>query len=237
MPSSFTPVRAVDMSNEKDWPAHLGMLDWDSTSIVFTKRSLIEFLKYTGTTVDPNFSNIGKLPRYVTFGKLSGPPDDASTDGQQASTTDSSGVPDAADGFKPTRRVRTVPGGPHTDIFSHEDEDDALSTAPPKASEPQVTVTAISTVSVAPEDEEGSGIDFGPRFKPTRRVRTNPGGNSSMANLWDAAEPEEFKPTRRVRQDPGGHDNFWNTTGPEEFVPTRRVRQFPGGQDNINGIF
>ena len=57
------------------------MLDWDSTSIVFTKRSLIEFLKqvsltseplhvgltsngrYTGTTVDPNFTNIQKLPR------------------------------------------------------------------------------------------------------------------------------------------------------------------------------
>lgn len=25
---------------------HLGLLDWDSTKIVFTKRSLIEFLKY-----------------------------------------------------------------------------------------------------------------------------------------------------------------------------------------------
>ena len=59
-----------------------GMLDWDNTNIVFTKRSLIEFLKfvflsanasnsdddsdrYTGTTVDTNFSNISKLPRKV----------------------------------------------------------------------------------------------------------------------------------------------------------------------------
>lgn len=56
------------MSKERDWPANLGtssqldrplrmpliinlvystgMMDWDNTSIVFTKRSLIEFLKY-----------------------------------------------------------------------------------------------------------------------------------------------------------------------------------------------
>lgn len=35
--------------------------------------------------------------------------------------------------FKPSRRVRTVPGGPHSDIFSHHaDEGDALSSAPPK---------------------------------------------------------------------------------------------------------
>lgn len=59
----FTPSAAVDMSKEKDWPSALGahvscndlrnlfrlifsgMLDWDSTNIVFTKRTLIEFLK------------------------------------------------------------------------------------------------------------------------------------------------------------------------------------------------
>ena len=62
--------------------AYTGMLDWDSTGVLFTKRSLIEFLKlvlsygkfnhlnigsyrYTGVTVDPNFTNIGKLPRMI----------------------------------------------------------------------------------------------------------------------------------------------------------------------------
>ena len=35
------------------------------------------------------------------------------------------------DAFVPSRRVRTVPGGPHTDIFARDDEDDALSQAPP----------------------------------------------------------------------------------------------------------
>lgn len=30
------------------------MLDWDTTKIVFSKRTLLEFLKYTGCTVDTN---------------------------------------------------------------------------------------------------------------------------------------------------------------------------------------
>lgn len=38
-----------------------------------------------------------------------------------------------SDTFKPSRRVRTVPGGPHTDIFAPGDEGDALSLAPPKS--------------------------------------------------------------------------------------------------------
>ena len=95
----FTPTDVVDMSKEKDWASSLGklmscrtckathngrivsigMMDWDTTRIVFTKRTLIEFLRYamslihssrcstfairyTGTTVDTNFTNISKLP-------------------------------------------------------------------------------------------------------------------------------------------------------------------------------
>ena len=42
------------------------------------------------------------------------------------------------DSFKPSRRVRTVPGGPHTDIFAQEDDGDALSHAPPKPVDTQV---------------------------------------------------------------------------------------------------
>lgn len=51
---------------------------------------------------------------------------------------DSKNEAEVADEFKPTRRVRTVPGGPHTNIFGYEDQDDALNTAPPK--EPQAGV-------------------------------------------------------------------------------------------------
>jgi len=190
------------MSKEKDWPLLIGMLDWDATSIVFTKRSLIEFLKYTGTTVDPNFSNIGKLPRYASFGKLV----TVSSTAESPADENLSAVSDA---FKPSRRVRTVPGGPHTDIFAQGDEGDALSLAPPK---PETVVEATSSahnqISSQEEEEEQSGINFTSTVKPSRRVRTNPGGNSSMSNFWDSEQQEEFKPTRRVRQRPGGDDHI-----------------------------
>ncbi|GLB35287.1 hypothetical protein LshimejAT787_0208520 [Lyophyllum shimeji] len=210
MSSSFTRVDAVDMSKEKDWPAKLGMLDWDSTSIVFTKRSLIEFLKYTGTTVDTNLANIAKLPRYAKFGKIS---DDATEPEAQAPVDSTDAVAPASasatNDFKPSRRVRTAPGGSHTDIFADDDDGDALSMAPPKPGAQAASADpapAPRAAAVADADEH-TGIDFGSSYKPSRRVRTTPGGPSSIGSLWDE-KPEEFKPTRRVREGPGGQDNI-----------------------------
>ncbi|ESK88427.1 hypothetical protein Moror_14716 [Moniliophthora roreri MCA 2997] len=208
MSITFTPSNAVDMSKEKEWASSLGMLDWDSTRIVFTKRSLIEFLKTAGVTVDTNFSNVSKLPKYATFGKFSEdvvPQITASTSNLSVSESNS-------DVFKPTRRVREAPGGKHTDIFGDDfqDEGDALSTAPPRdGTEPLVSPPLPSKASdntVA--EEEHTGFDFSSRPKPSRRVRTNPGGTSTIGSLWgDEPAQEEFKPTRRVRQGPGGTDS------------------------------
>lgn len=44
----------------------------------------------------------------------------------------------AGDGFRPSRRVRTTPGGAHTNIFGHEDDDDALANAPPRQDSTEV---------------------------------------------------------------------------------------------------
>ncbi|KAK7043711.1 hypothetical protein VNI00_008323 [Paramarasmius palmivorus] len=185
------------------------MLDWDSTRIVFTKRSLIEFLKTTGVTVDTNFSNVSKLPKYATFGKLSEDAESQIT----ASVAGLSVSESTSETFKPTRRVREAPGGKHTDIFGgdFQNEGDALSQAPPRseaeipASPPLPTASEDKT---AEEEEEHSGFDFSSKPKPSRRVRANPGGDSTIGSLWgnDPAE-EDFKPTRRVRQGPGGVDS------------------------------
>ncbi|PPQ66844.1 hypothetical protein CVT26_009623 [Gymnopilus dilepis] len=207
MASTFTPSTSIDMSKERDWPANLGkssMLDWDDTSIVFTKRSLIEFLKYTGTTVDTNFNNIAKLPRYAKFGKLS----QASHQGQSSSAVESTNADAQStekDAFVPSRRVRTVPGGPHTDIFARDDEDDALSQAPPP---PAKTAEATPPENAPVSEQEPEGDEPSSDARPSRRMRENPGGKSSLANFWDAEEPTEFKPTRRVREGPGGHDSI-----------------------------
>ncbi|KIM48951.1 hypothetical protein M413DRAFT_438128 [Hebeloma cylindrosporum] len=202
MSSTFTPSAVVDISKERDWPADLGMLDWDNTSIVFTKRTLVEFLKYTGTTVDTNFNNIAKLPGYAKFGKLSATDSEDQANVELDSTT-------TTDEFVPSRRVRTAPGGPHTDIFAHDDEGDALSKAPPKVGVAEVTLPANdAAVGVSPPEEEEEGINFSSLPMPSRRVRENAGGHSNLSNFWDAEEPTQFKPTRRVRQGPGGHDSI-----------------------------
>ncbi|KAJ7632362.1 hypothetical protein FB45DRAFT_912243 [Roridomyces roridus] len=197
---SFTPTTPVNMSNEKDWPANLGMLDWDSTNIVFTKRSLMEFLKYTGTTVDTNFANIQKLPKYAKFGKISDGEGELPVAGTVAST---SVTPSPSTDFKPTRRVRELPGGPRTNIFADEDVPDALSMAPPKVDTPTPAPTPEKAPApVVAENEDNAQSTTG--IKPSRRVREAPGGNSSLNSFWGSDEPEEFKPTRRVRQAPGG---------------------------------
>lgn len=51
--------------------------------------------------------------------------------------------------FKPSRRVRTVPGGPHSDIFGVDAEDDALSTAPPREKEPEAAVVPGAVVRLS----------------------------------------------------------------------------------------
>lgn len=219
MTSTFTPSTVVDHAKEKEWQAALGMLDWDSTSIVFTKRSLIEFLKYTGTTVDTNLNNIAKLPRYAKFGKISEPTgasSEASADADnsiEASTsTTSSG------GFRPTRRVREPPGGAHSNIFGgDEDEGDALANAPPRP-EIQRNEPARAQVPAAQpeEEEEEQGLALPSAMKPTRRVRETPGGKDHLSNFW------------------GGEEETSQNQG---FRPTRRVRDAPGGRDSISGIF
>ncbi|KAF6764885.1 hypothetical protein DFP72DRAFT_869503 [Ephemerocybe angulata] len=212
MTSTYTPSNAVDQEKEKEWPAALGMLDWDDTSIVFTKRSLIEFLKYTGTTVDTNFGNIAKLPRYAKFGKLSEPTEASAasaTESAQEGNTTASYESISTGGFKPTRRVREPPGGSHSNIFQAGDEDDALSQAPARPGI-QHNEPARAQVPTAKDDEEEepSGIPFTSTVIPSRRVREIPGGKDSLASLWGEPTEEEFKPTRRVREGPGGRDNI-----------------------------
>jgi hypothetical protein len=159
------------------------MLDWDTTSIVFTKRTLIEFLKYTGITVDTNLTNIQKLPRYARFGKISEPaPLTLNEDETTSSTT-----------------VHSVTGGDsHKNIFN--DSDDLnVAKGPPSNS---------ATRPADVDEEAESGINFPSKVKPSRRVRTVPGGPSSLSSiLANESYEEEFKPTRRVTQRPGGQDN------------------------------
>ncbi|CAE6339267.1 unnamed protein product [Rhizoctonia solani] len=182
----FTPVQLVDRSKEKEWPYKLGVMDWDNTKIVFTKRQLIEFLKYTGVTVDTNFTQIAKLPRYAEFGTISG-----ELSGAGATPAETGAAPAHVEGassdpsdpsWKPTRRVRTVPGGAQTFHLGDGDEPPswAASSAQAAPAPVQATPAPVEAVAEPPRvvDSDGNA------FKPTRRVRTVPGGKDSIGAIF-----------------------------------------------------
>ncbi|KIY51133.1 hypothetical protein FISHEDRAFT_71424 [Fistulina hepatica ATCC 64428] len=207
----FTPSDAIDMAEEKHWGPALGMLDWDETNIIFTKRSLIEFLKYTGTTVDTNFMNIQKLPRYAKFGKIGG------LSSEEAPTASSeSGAALSASTSDP-RRVGV------DDVVRDHVYDDALGTAPLRNAAATSTSDSTAFRPTRRVREPPGGVDhfFGaddtaPRadesvrdnehadgqssniYRPSRRVRDTPGGPSSIGNLWDAPE-ESVKSDKKVK--------------------------------------
>ncbi|KAG8941776.1 hypothetical protein FRC04_004093 [Tulasnella sp. 424] len=190
MPATFTESDAIDMSKEKDWAYQIALLDWDKTQIVFTKRELLDFLSSVGVTVDSNLVKIQKLPRYAKFGKFSGETAPVASNKEApveepapraSSTTNSTG------GFKPTRRVRDAPGGKTSDIFGEFEEEPA----PLPSRRP-----AAPAAPAEPEEPEQS--------EPTRR------GRSSLGGLFEEEDKPKstFKPTRRVRDNPGGEDHL-----------------------------
>ncbi|KAI6006025.1 hypothetical protein EDD15DRAFT_701463 [Pisolithus albus] len=165
------------MTREKDWPLNLGMLDWDSTKIVFTKRSLVEFLKYAGVTVDPGFTNIQKLPRYAKFGKL---------------TAEEVGVAGAEE-TSPPAVIETTP---NRRLLAEEFTDDALSTAPPRPSLGDAGDDGVKPVSTVEGNVDTGNFrptrvatifsddDTRQDFVPTRRVRERPGGQDNIEGLF-----------------------------------------------------
>ncbi|KIO23364.1 hypothetical protein M407DRAFT_244793 [Tulasnella calospora MUT 4182] len=190
MPATFTESDAVDMSKEKDWAFQIACMDWDKTQIVFTKRELLDFLSSVGVTVDSNLVKIQKLPRYAKFGKFSGETAPVASTKEapgisgveepapQASPTSASG------GFKPTRRVRDAPGG-KTSVFFGDDEEEPPVRKPAEPEEPE---------TASPKQQQS---------EPRRR------GGPSLGGVFGDDKPENsFKPTRRVRDNPGGEDHM-----------------------------
>ncbi|KAI0928092.1 hypothetical protein AcW1_005454 [Taiwanofungus camphoratus] len=189
----FTPSNVIDMSKERDWPANLGMLDWDTTHIIFTKRSLLEFLKYAGVTVDTNLTSIQKLPKYARFGTIAGV--EESSDAKASIPADTTTSESGSAAFRPSRRVRTAPGGKHTDIFGT-DDDDVLASAPPRGEVEAPQAVVDSKVDLQPTTEEkptAAVYETAQEARPKSKRTT-----SSVASLWDAHDsPDQFKPTRR----------------------------------------
>ncbi|KAK8869585.1 hypothetical protein IAR55_000152 [Kwoniella newhampshirensis] len=214
-PSTFTPIHPFNMDDPRSWGSTIGMMHWDNDKIVFSKRSLLEFLKSADITVNQNFSEIQKLPKYATFGKFSQAATDAAVadlvEAEIADPTTESSLPSSKSTVpRPSRKVRDPPGGKdNIRLYGEEyEEEDALSLAPPRdgGSGVEVEVERLERlkVHVEPEvdggakiidnddDEEKSRVSNPPAgFKPSRKVRQVPGGASSVgAALFGGYEDE-----------------------------------------------
>ncbi|KZV80727.1 hypothetical protein EXIGLDRAFT_845322 [Exidia glandulosa HHB12029] len=185
---TYTPKEVVDPAKERDWAYALGCLDWDNTAIVFTKRSFVEFLRYQGTTIDPNWGNVSKLPRYAQFGTIAdadGTPATFAPAGEKKdpSRTTATGAESGAStsDYKPSRRVTSPPGGKETNsIFS---EQEPVVAPPPRAPRKLASMQETPRDEVEEEVVAPAPQSDQPAFKPTRRVREAPGGHDSLKDL------------------------------------------------------
>ncbi|CAO1626016.1 unnamed protein product [Sympodiomycopsis kandeliae] len=104
-------------TNAKDVGYLLGTTVNDDDPVVFTKTSLLQFLKLHGIQVDTNYSELKRLPKYATFGKFdkgSGATEPAAEDTTRTNVEPAQHKPavaSATSDFKPTRRVREDIGG------------------------------------------------------------------------------------------------------------------------------
>ncbi|KAJ9111332.1 hypothetical protein QFC20_002623 [Naganishia adeliensis] len=198
--SMFLPVHPFNLEEPKTWASTAGTMDWDTTHICFTKRSLLDFLKQAGVSVGTNYTEIAKLPKYATFGKFS----QAATNEAVKDLVDAEIADPTTTAPHTTRKVTQPPNGPSNITISGGElvEEDALSMAPPKGSSGAsgaegkeeagdggegVTYThteraEVRSVSVDLDNDERPAGSV-PGFRPTRKVREAPGGKSNMGNL------------------------------------------------------
>lgn len=204
--------------------------------IVFTKEDFVDFLKQHNVHVGPNFTELSKLPKYATIGKLTisndaGPsaapvaaaaaaaavsaPSQASQQqafdaAPEASNAKNVVYTSSGEVFRPSRKVRELPGGGSAQVT-------ALFSGDMDQEEPiPVRRAAAPAPAPAPADNDG--------FEPlgaasARRVASGnvkaqheshfyndvgsdkPGVYEGVRN--DAVMNNGFRPTRRVRV-PGG---------------------------------
>ncbi|KNZ57957.1 hypothetical protein VP01_2031g4 [Puccinia sorghi] len=221
MSQTFTPT-AKFSTNERDWQAELGtsalnkhpsMLPW-TTSIVFTKESLVRFLKTLDLEVDPNMSQVKKkinkqigpptlfcpelkkLPKFATCGVLSEGENNLvqpAASGSSAAASVPQETQSDLPAFIPTRKVREQPGGGSSQIASllgGDRQSDAMNWVPPPIVQPTSTDTAQPQRAPASQGQPAPAVE---EEEPPRVMM--PDGS-------------RFVPSRKVREPVGGHSSM-----------------------------
>ncbi|CCF50794.1 hypothetical protein NDA11_003369 [Ustilago hordei] len=240
--TSFVPNPNFDKenSNPKDWAYHLGCLPQEH-HIVFTKQDFVVFLKQHNVHVGPNFTELSKLPKYATIGKLTvsdgaGPSSAASAppvaqqqpsrtqqslENTPAQTEEDANVVYTSSGevFRPSRKVRQLPGGGSaqvTALFGSGAEEEEQAPTPAR----RALTPAPAAAPAAPADDGFEPLGAA----PARRVAS--GNIANESHLHDHVSGEKPGVYGGVRNDAVMNNGF---------RPTRRVR-VPGGTGGVSSI-
>lgn len=209
--------------------------------IVFTKEDFVSFLKQHNVHVGPNFTELAKLPKYATIGKLT-VSDDAGPSAApvaapaaapaacsaplQASTFEAAApapsepsnekanvvYTSSGEVFRPSRKVRQLPGGGSAQVTALFGSDaDYDELAPAPARR--------APAAPAPADDGFEPLGAA----PARRVAS---GNVKESHFYDDVSAEKPGVYEGVRNDAVMNNGF---------RPTRRVR-VPGGTGGLSSI-
>ncbi|KAE8249207.1 hypothetical protein A4X13_0g5301 [Tilletia indica] len=204
--AQFTPNTTLQQSPESDWTFHLASVGW-SDHVVFTKESLVDFLKTKGIQVSPSFKELQSLPEYATVGKFdrdpagSGggakktqqPAAPAVTSNQGPKIQPLAGVVDASGKpYRPNYKVTEPMGGGSaavSAIFAGDDDEGnrwaaqppRRAPAPPVQQQQEQRREEEAPRPVAQRSVSGASADDG-SYRPTTRV-TMPGGTGGTSSI------------------------------------------------------
>ncbi|ETS64494.1 hypothetical protein PaG_00956 [Moesziomyces aphidis] len=242
--ASFTPNPNFDKenSNPKDWAYHLGCLP-QKHHIVFTKEDFVAFLKQHNVHVGPNFTELSRLPKYATIGKLTVSDDAGASASAPAPAASQAAQPapvqaqqvqaaeavrgasneanvvytSSGDVFRPSRKVRQLPGGGSAQVSAlfGSGADEEEEPAPVAASKPAAPVTA-------PEVNEFEPLGAA----PARRVASGNVAAAQESHFYNDVSGDKAGVYEGVRNDAVMNNGF---------RPTRRVR-VPGGTGGLSSI-
>ncbi|MCO5613775.1 hypothetical protein L7F22_068053 [Adiantum nelumboides] len=177
--SVFTPsTKLTAESNPRDWAYELACLPANA-NIVFTKDSLLRFLKTHNIDVSPNYVEINKLPKYAQIGTLGAAQ-------LTSSKAELSNLTEQVAAVQTNDKPRSAPAPP------------AIASPPAVEAAPAIAPVPIPAAAVAPIVPESQA----PALQPTSASRRDP----ALPHNPDVVTPdgEEFRPTRRVREPIGG---------------------------------
>lgn len=176
---------------------------------MFTKESLVRFLKQLEVEVDTNLTQLKKLPKHASFGTF---PDQApsTTTSQQPPAEIRTEPQSDLPAFIPTRKVREQPGGGSAQIASLFG---ASSSDVSEAWQP----TPIPTAPVITHTDNIKADDIRPPASTTSTELniTNSISQDSITDRPRVVNPDgsAFVPTRKVREPVGGFSTMGSILG------------------------